>query len=402
MTFPSWLRALNHRDFRVFWAGQLVSLVGTWMQAVSQAWLVLQLTDSPFRLGLIGTLQFAPILAFSVVAGAVADRFPKRRLLFATQTVLCLQALTLAALVWTGHVRYWHVGALALVYGLANVLDMPTRQAFIVELVGKADLVNAVALNSAAFNGARIVGPAVAGLLIARLGVAPAFLMNGLSFLVVLAALGRVRARGLPSPRRVATIGEEILEGVRYAIRTPRVAVILALVLVVSLTVFNFTIFVPLLARRVLGLGAEGFGFLMAALGVGAVAGALALATIGGRQTPLRAIFVAGALACGALLALATAAEFHTAVVLLVLTGFFAIVFIASCNTTLQLSAPDELRGRVMGLHTLMFGGAFPIGSFVVGALAEAFGIRASLVAGGATGLAGVALILVWWRRRGR
>ena len=402
MTFPSGLRALDHRDFRIFWSGQLVSLVGTWMQSVAQAWLVLQLTDSPFRLGLIGTFQFAPILLFSVVAGAVADRFPKRRLILATQAVLCLQALTLAALVWAGHVQYWHVGVLALVYGLANVLDMPTRQSFIVELVGKGDLVNAVALNSAAFNGARIVGPAVAGLLIARFGVAPAFLLNGLSFVIVIAALLAVRARGLPRPRPEATIGEEILEGVRYATRTPRVAVILSLVLVVSLCVFNFTIFVPLLARGVLRLGAQGFGFLMAALGAGAVSGALALAAFGGGRPALRAIFTAGALACAATLALATVADFRTAIVLLFALGFFAIVFIASCNTTLQLTAPDALRGRVMSLHALMFGGVFPIGSFIVGATAEAFGIRAALAAAGAAGLCGVAAILVGWRKRGR
>lgn len=372
------------------------------MQSVAQAWLVLQLTDSPFRLGLIGTLQFAPILLFSVIAGALADRLPKRRVILATQAVLSLQALTLAALVGTGHVQYWHVGVLALVYGLANVLDMPARQAFIVEMVGKADLVNAVALNSAAFNGARIVGPAVAGLLIARFGVAPAFLLNGLSFVIVIAALLAVRARGLPRPRRVATLGAEMLEGVRYATRTPRVAVILSLVCVVSLCVFNFTIFVPLLARSVLRLGAEGFGFLMAAVGAGAVSGALALAGLGGRQSSLRAIFTAGTLACAATLALAMVADFRAAVVLLFVLGFFAIVFIASCNTTLQLTAPDALRGRVMSLHALMFGGVFPIGSFLVGTIAEAFGIRAALAAAGAAGLLGVALVGVRWRTRAR
>lgn len=400
MTVPAGLRALEHRDFRIFWSGQLVSLVGTWMQSVGQAWLVLQLSDSPLRLGLIGTFQFAPILLFSVVAGALADRLPKRRLILATQTALCLQAMGLAALVWTGHVTYWHVGVLALVYGLANVFDMPARQSFIVEMVGRQDLVNAVALNSAAFNGARIVGPAVAGLLIARFGIALAFLLNGLSFLGVIAALLAVRARGLPRPRREATLGEEILEGLRYATRTPRVAVILGLVLVVSLCVFNFTVFVPLLARGVLRLGAEGFGFLMAALGVGAMSGALALAGFGGREPKLRAIFTAGALACAATVALATVVEFRAAVVLLFALGFFAIVFIASCNTTLQLTAPDEMRGRVMSLHTLMFGGVFPLGSFLVGAIAEAFGIRAALAAAGAAGLCGLALILAWWRRR--
>jgi len=158
MPFPEALRALNHRDFRVFWTGQLVSLIGTWMQSVAQSWLVLQLSGSPLKLGLIGTLQFAPVLLFSVVAGAIADRLPKRRLILATQSALALQAFTITALVWSGHVRYWHVAVLALLLGCANVIDMPTRQAFVAELVGKRDLVNAVALNSAAFNGARIVG----------------------------------------------------------------------------------------------------------------------------------------------------------------------------------------------------------------------------------------------------
>ncbi len=398
MTFPSGLRALDHRDFRLFWTGQLVSLIGTWMQSVAQSWLVLQLSGSPLKLGLIGTFQFAPVLLFSVVAGAIVDRLPKRRLILATQTLLALQAFTLTALVWTGHVRYWHVAVLALLLGCANVIDMPTRQAFIVEMVGRGDLVNAVALNSAAFNGARIVGPALAGLLIGRFGLAPAFLLNGLSFLAVLGALSLVRAEGAPRPRAATTMGEDVLAGLRYALSTPRVALMLSLVLVVSLCVMNFSVFVPLLARNVLRLDAAGFGFLMAALGVGAVTGALSLATLGGRQTPLRAILLAGVLACLTLLGLAAAPEFHAAVVLLFLTGFFSIVCIASCSTTLQLAAPDELRGRVMSLHTLMFGGSFPLGAFMTGAIAEAFGVAAALVAAAGAGLAGLAAIALWWR----
>lgn len=399
MTFPRGLRALDHRDFRIFWCGQLVSLVGTWMQSVAQSWLVLQLSDSPLRLGLIGTFQFAPVLVFSVVAGAIADRLPKRGLILVTQTALALQAFTITALVWTGHVRYWHVAVLALLLGCANVIDMPTRQAFVVELVGRGDLVNAVALNSAAFNGARIVGPALAGLLIGRFGLAPAFLLNALSFLVVIGALLLVRAEGVPRPRAGTTMGEDILEVLRYALGTPRVALMLGLVLVVSLCVFNFTVFVPLLARSVLHLDAAGFGFLMAALGAGAVTGALSLATSGGGQAPLRAIFLAGVLSCVALLALAATREFHETVVLLFLTGFFSIVFIASCNTTLQLSAPDALRGRVMSLHTLMFGGVFPLGAFLTGAIAEAFGLPAALAAAGSAGLVGLAALGLWWRR---
>ena len=388
---PSGLRALRHRDFRLFWSGQLVSLVGTWMQSVAQAWLVLQLTDSPFRLGLVSTLQFLPILLFSLVTGAAADRFPKRRMLLGTQTALALQALTLAALVFAGQVRYWHVAVLALLYGCANVLDIPTRQSFVVELVGREDLVNAIALNSAAFNTARIVGPAAAGLLIGRFGVGPAFLLNGLSFLVVIGALAAVRAEGRPRPRPPGGVLAEVGEGLRYALATPRVAMVLGLVLTMSVCVFNFNVSVPLFARNVLGAGAEGFGFLMSAVGFGAVTGALSLAAIG----------VAAVIACTGLVALATVGRFGAAVPLLFVIGFGAIIFMAGCNTTLQLGAPDELRGRVMGLYALMFGGSTPIGSFLVGSLAEVAGVRVALMAAGATGLAVLGAIALWWRRRG-
>lgn len=400
MTFPSGLRALNHADFRVFWTGQLVSLVGTWMQSVAQSWLVLSLTDSPLRLGLIGTFQFAPILLFAVVSGAIADRLPKRRLILATQAALAAQAFLLGALVWSGHVRYWHVGVLALAMGVANTLDMPARQSFIVEMVGKDDLVNAVALNSAAFNTARIVGPAVAGLLIARLGVAPAFWLNGLSFVVVMLALTRVRVEGRPRARAGTTIAQEIQEGLRYALRTPRITLVLGLLLVVSLCVFNFSVFVPLLARDVLHQGPDGFGFLMAALGIGAVTGALGLAVFGGSMPGLQMIFATGAVASAATLGMAAVRAFWVAVPLLVVVGLASIVFMASCNTTLQLTVPDELRGRVMSLHTLAFAGVFPLGSFLVGAIAEGFGVPAAFAAGGGVGLAAVAAIAVWWRAR--
>src|SRR5262245_19689625 len=196
MIFPTGLRALNHADFRLFFAAQLISQVGTWMQSVAQSWLVLQLTDSPLLLGLIGTLQFAPMLLFSVVSGAIADRLNKRRLLVATQLALAAQAFTLAALVATGHAQYWHVAVLAVLAGFANTVDNPARQSYVVEMVGRSSMANAVALNSAAFNGARIVGPALGGLVIARFGVMPAFVVNGLSFLALVAALVRISAGG--------------------------------------------------------------------------------------------------------------------------------------------------------------------------------------------------------------
>lgn len=384
----------------MFYAGQLVSLVGTWMQSVAQAWLVLQLTNSPLRLGLIGTLQFAPVLLFSVIAGAIADRLPKRRLILATQTALAGQVLTISVLVWMGHVRYWHVGLLALLMGFANTLDMPARQSFIVELVGKNDLMSAVALNSAAFNAARIVGPAAAGLLIARFGLAPAFLLNGLSYIVVIAALLTLGTKGLPLARRGTTMLGEIGEGLRYAIRTPRIRLVLSLLFVVSLCVFNFSVYVPLLARDVLGQGAQGFGFLMASVGVGAVAGALGLGALGRRQPALPVMFAAGLIACGGLLGMAAVRHFWVAVPVLFLIGLSAIILVASCNTTLQLSAPDELRGRVMSLYTLVHGGTFPIGSFVVGAVSERWGVAMAFLGAGGLGFVALAAIMTWWPRR--
>ena len=209
MTLPAGLRALRHRDFRVFFAGQAVALVGSWMQQVAQAWLVLSLTNSPLRLGLVGSLNFLPILLFAIVGGAVADRLPKRRLLVMTQSLLGCQTLALAALIVTGRVRYWHICVLALVWGIANTVDLPVRQAFVVELAGRADVTSAVALNSAAFNLARIVGPAAAGLLIARAGVAPAYFINASAFVVVIGAslraatMARATAReSRSSPKR--------------------------------------------------------------------------------------------------------------------------------------------------------------------------------------------------------
>jgi predicted MFS family arabinose efflux permease len=401
MLFPSPLRALNHPDFRRFFTAQAISQVGTWMQSVAQAWLVLQLTDSPLLLGLIGTLQFGPILAFSVVTGAMADRLPKRRLLMATQAMLGTLALLLAGLVWSGHVRYWHVAVMAVLVGVANTLDNPARQSFVMEMVGKEDVGTAVALNSAAFNAARVVGPALAGLLIARVGMAVAFLLNGVSFLVVLAALATLRVEGNPRRRSATTMTQEIRDGLAYALRTPRIRLILAILLVVSLCVFNISIYVPLLARNVLGLGAEGLGLLMAVFGVGAVSGALTLATLVRHQPQPRLLFISALIACAALVGMAFVRRFSAAAPLLYVLGFAGIVTVAGCNTALQLAAPDELRGRLISLHVLVFGGSFPIGAFLVGAISERWGVSSAFLAAGATGLTALALILLTWRPRG-
>jgi len=398
MTFPRGLRALDHADFRLFFGAQLISLVGSWMQTVAQSWLVLQLADSAFKLGLIGTLQMAPVLLFSIVSGVVADRLPKRRLLVATQAALGLQALALGGLVSAGHVRYWHIAVLAVLMGFANVLDMPARQSYVLDLVGKADLVNAVALNSAAFNAARIVGPAVAGLLIARFGVVPAFLINSVGFVLVIVALLALDAEGRPGPRGAGTMVAEIAAGIGYALRTAQMRLILGLLFAVSLCVFNFTVYVPLLAKNVLGVGAEGFGFLMAALGVGAVAGALTVASF--RNPPLSGMFLAAFVACAGLTAMSVVRHVPVAVALLFVIGFSGLVLVASCNTALQLIAPDALRGRVMSLYSLIWGGVFPIGSFMVGSISEVWGVSRAFLVMGTIALSALIALSTWWRVR--
>lgn len=402
MELPGGLRALNHRDFRVYYAGQFVALTGTWMQNVAQAWLVLQLTGSPLRLGLIGTLQFGPLLLFSLFTGAVADRLPKRRLLVATQSTQAGLALALAVLIRAGHVEYWHVAVVAVLWGLANALDQPTRQSFVVSLVARSDLVSAVGLNSAAFNTARIVGPAVGGLLIARTGIAPAFALNALAFGVAITALLTIRARGAALPRGDTTMLEEILEGVGYALRSPRVRLVLGLLAVTSFCVFNFSVYVPLLARDVLGLGSEGFGFLMTALGVGAVTAGLTLGWIPSGPPPFTAMTASLATALAGLLALAAVDRFWLAALVLAVVGFAGTITTASCNTSLQLRAPDHLRGRIMSVYTLLSGGIFPLGAFWVGAVSEARGVSTAFFVNGALGLAALGALVAWSRSRTR
>jgi MFS family permease len=399
-TLPAPLRALAHRDFRLFCSGQIVSQVGTWMQSVAQSWLVLELTNSPFRLGLVGTLQFTPILLFSVFAGVLADRVPKRRLLVATQSLMGLQALTLAALVVSGQVQYWHVAVLASVYGLANAVDNPARQSFVAEMVGRADLTSAIALNSAIFNTARVVGPAAAGLAIASWGTATAFAVNAVSFVAVVAALLAMHTDGAPRPRDGRRMGSEIAEGVRYAVRTPRILLVLGLVLVVSVFLFNNNVMVPLLARQGLGLDAHGFGLLMAALGIGAVAGALALAARGGGRPSITALILPALGLAVAMVTLSQVTRFGLAAALLAVMGFCGIQVMAGANTSHQLTVPDELRGRIMGLHMLVFAGMSPFGAFTIGALAERFGIRVALMVVGSIGFACVVGLAVWWRTR--
>jgi MFS family permease len=398
---PARRLALRHRDFRLFWCGQLVSLIGTWMQSVGQAWLVLELTGSPLQLGFVTALQFTPILLLSPVGGAMSDRFPKRRIILLTQATMMAQAFALAALVWSGQVRYWHVAVLATIYGIGRAIDIPARQAYITDLVGKPDLANAVALNSVVFNCARVVGPAVAGLLISRFGVATAFFLNGLSFVAVLAALLATRTRGDPDPAGQLGIREGLWGALDYAVRTPPVAFTLALLVVASLLVLNFNVIVPLVAKDVLNEGAHGFGLLMSSLGAGAVMAGIGLTLLRSGRPSLWSLAASAAILSAGTATLALVGHFGATAALLVALGCCQILFSTGCNTTLQLTTPDALRGRVMGLYALANAGMTPFGALLVGTIAEHFGVRMACALGGGAGLLAVAALTLVGRRAG-
>ena len=384
---PHGLAAFRHRDYRIFWFTQLVSLTGTWMQSLAQSWLVLTITDSPFQLGLINVCQFGPTLFLGLVGGVVADRVPKRRLLLTTQSAAGALTAVLALLVATGQVQLWHIYATALGLGLVNAFDMPTRQAFVAEIVGKDDLMNAVALNSALFNTTRVLGPAIAGLLLARFGATVCFVLNAVSYAPVVVGLALMATRGTPA----AGSGDgspltRLREGLAYARATPAVFLPLVLVGFVATFGMNFNVWVPLLARNAFDIGAGGFGLLLSSLGVGSLAGALTLA-FKGRQ-PRRRLMLGAALAFGVLeglLALAAAVPLPVAVAMLLIAGagFATSTAMAIANTTVQTATPDALRGRVMSIYMTVFAGTTPIGALVAGVTSGALGAPASVALGG-------------------
>lgn len=379
-------RALRHSEFRLFWIGQTISQLGGWMQTVGQAWLVLQLSGSPFMLGLIATLQYGPHALLSLPAGALTDRVSKRWLILLANLSVGSSALALGLLVQSGQVQYWHVALLALVGGVASALEIPARQAYQIELVGKGDLMNAVALNSASFNLARIAGPALAGLVIARFGVEPTFFLNALSFVPIILALAIIRRAGAPRGEHASVLAE-MKEGLTYARSTPSVLVPLKLMLVISLFVVNHNVLVPLLARDVLHQGPQGLGWLFASLGVGALLGCLMVASENRTRPAIMVVVIAATLMSILCAALAPVRSLGLAMALLFLTGLVQIRFTVGCNSILQVVTPDPLRGRVLSLYSMAFVGATPVGALLVGAIAEGWGVSMAYLIGGLSGL---------------
>lgn len=389
----------RHRNYRLYFMGQVVSLSGTWMQNIALAWLVVSLTHSPIAIGLLAFFRFVPFTVFSLPAGVLADRLDNRKTMMIMQAVSMAISAVLAALVTTGHARLWEVYALAVLAGTANVFDSPSRHALTFQMVGRDELPNAVALNASLFNASRVVGPAIGGVVIAAAGVGACFAINAVSFLAVLAALALMRRDELfPLVRREAP---RMLKGVRhglgYAWRTPAIRLVLVMTTVVSAVGFNFHVLVPVLASKTLHVGAEVFGALGAAFGAGALVGALFAATFA--RASWKALVLGSAGFSVTLLALAPETSVWPIAVLLFLTGIFFTTWTANSQSIIQLTAPDHLRGRVLSIYLFAFGGFAPLGGLLAGWLSDVGGTRLAFFVAGIACLAVTCYAAVAWPR---
>ncbi len=365
-------RSLRHRNFRLFWTGQMISLVGTWMQSVAQGWLMHRLTDSALMLGLLGFFQFAPVTVLSLWAGVVADRVDKRKMLILTQSGFLVQAAVLAALTSTGLVRPWMVLVLAFVFGVFNSFDLPGRQSILAELVGREDLSNAIALNSAAFNVARVIGPAVAGVGVASIGEAGCFWLNALSYVAVIVSLAMMS--GPQAPRATGAALGSLGQGVAYAWRTTPIRNLLVLLAVCGGIGFQYNTLLPVYARTIFHSNARLYGWMMSAFGIGSLVAAVSMTHRLDRWALRRNLLIG--LTCAGIGQASFAWSRWTPWTLSMglLSGFGLILYVASTNTLVQWTTSDEYRGRVMSFYTFMFIGTTPAGSLMAGAIAERAG----------------------------
>lgn len=396
--------ALKHRNFRLFWLGQCVSLIGTWMQNVAQAWLVTEIAKSnaAIWLGRITAIQFLPILFFSLFIGILIDRFSKKKMLIFTQTVMLVLALVLAFDILWHTVALWHVVLIAFMLGCINTLDMPTRQAFMIELVGKAELTNAIVLNSSIFNLARIIGPAVAGFVIARWGMDACFFLNALSFIPVIIGISMIRLMGeeesMGIRREKPNMMKEIIEGLTYVLKSSGIMIPLAILAVIIVFAFNFMVLAPLYAKNIFHGDAQTLGILMAAFGVGALGGSVIMAMRSRKPPSLRLLAVSAMALCILELVMVPVRSLSMICGLLALIGFAMIACTTSANSLIQMQSPNRLRGRIMSIYVLVFIGFSPFGSYGTGLAAHYWGAPAALGIGAGIGL-GLILALLLVRR---
>jgi MFS family permease len=392
-------RALAHPNYRLYFFGQVVSQSGTWLQRIAQAWLVLDLADSPAALGVLTVFQFMPAMLLSLVAGVVADRVGKQRLIMITSTLETVQALALAAITLSGAVQLWHVYVLALLLGLFTTFETPARQAFVSDLVPREDIQSAVALNSSVFNAARVVGPGIGGVVLATWGAGWAFALNGVSYLAVLAALAMLDTSKLYGSRSVSrgAIWTQLWDGLKHAIESPRLAFPLALLAVVGMLGYNFGVVLPLLARYTLDIGAVGFGALNAAMGVGSLLGALLLTP---HLPPGTRTVALAALGFSLMLLAVALVPWYSAILgLLGVLGVISVAYSTSTNTTLQLASGEAYRGRILSLYSLMFMGTTPIGGVVTGFLADTLGVTRTIALEACVCLVATLLGMLYLRR---
>ena len=395
-------RALKHRNFQLFFGGQIISLVGTWMQTVAQAWLIYRLTGSGALLGVLGFVGQIPIFLLSPLAGLAADRWPRRRVVIATQTASMVLAFILAALTMTGRISVWEIIVLATMLGIVNAFDVPARQSFMIEMVGREDLINAIALNSSMFNLARVAGPAIAAGLVAVVGEGWCFLLNAISYLAVIAGLFLMRIQKRMAAHDGAAPLEKLREGLRFARHTKPIRALLVLVAIVSFMATPYTVLMPIFAVQILHGGVNAYGWLMGAVGFGAMFGALALA-MRHELRGLGKVVAYAATGLGASLVLFSASHwFWVSFMILIVSGFTMMMQFTATNTLIQAMVPDQLRGRVMSIYSMMFLGMSPLGSLLAGALADRIGAPVTMAIGGlASCLGGLAFARKWPAMRG-
>ena len=373
MTFSRSFSAFGVRDYKLFWFGQLISLSGTWMQSVAQGWLVYSLTKSPFYLGMVAAAGSLPILLFTLGGGIAADRFRKRNLLLLTQALSILPALLLGILIDINMAAVWQVALIAAFLGTVNAFDIPARQSFMAELVGKENLTNAVALNSAAFHGARMIGPVIAGIAIANIGLSACFYLNAVSFLAVIVALSRIRTVG---EVRISSQGilKDLIEGIQFMRNKPEIYRIIIMIAIFGLLAMPFVTLLPVFAVEVLKTGSAGFGLLVGATGAGALSAALFLALKGDIENKNRFMAVAAFCVSVPLLFFSLSGHFYFSLTILFVIGWGLVSFLATANSFIQLSVPDNLRGRAMSVYTFVFLGTAPIGNSLMGIVADFIG----------------------------
>ena len=391
----STFESLKYRNFRLFWTGQLISLIGTWMQNVAQGWLVLELTNSSFLLGLVSAIGSLPVLFLSVFAGVVADRVRKRNLIIITQTALMIFAFLIAIVTYTGVVKFWHILVVVALFGLANAFDMPARQAFVVELVGRESLMNAIALNSSIFNGARIIGPAIAGVMVSSIGVAGCFFINAISFIPVIIGLSLINGEFKVDSYNKDSVFESLKTGFQYLRENPNIFSIIIMVAVNSIFGMPYTTLMPVFARDVFKIGAKGLGFLMSATGIGALIGALFVASLGGYKYKGKLLFL-GMLGFSTFLILFTITRNSlVAMWMLAFTGFCMIMFTATANTLVQSYTRDDMRGRVMSFYATFFAGMAPLGNLQAGIISKFLGAPMAIFLGAVVNIVVTIIILV-------